>query len=471
MKFFFKKQSLRVASLILCAFITAGSITYFDNHSITKSSAKTIEYIEQEKADNIREIEEIEKKIEKLQKISDTEAEYQEAIQDKIDLQNRNLQLVNEKLEDLHKKIKSNKEKISQLEIDIKNKQKDIDKGMEEFKARLRAMYVSGNDSLASALVGATDFYDMLSKLELISQVSKHDNELIESLKTQLHQLQESQAQLDIEQSELNSNIKEQEDNREEFQEAIDELQTIFNDSKEAQDAAKLELASKQRSKEAIEADNKAKDDEIEIIKDAIARQNEKNNNSQTNNSSPDTSDDNDYNNDNDSSSDNNSNDDYNDDNDNDNSDNDTNDEPSGPSYSGGALAWPVPSSYGVTSEFGYRWGTNHNGIDIAGSSGATITAAEGGTVILVSSGCTHNYPKDGSCGCGGGYGNYVLIDHGNGISTLYGHCTSVFVSSGQYVSRGESIASVGTTGFSTGNHCHFEVRVNGSATNPRNYL
>lgn len=471
MKFFFKKQSLRVASLILCAFITAGSITYFDNHSITKSSAKTIEDIEQEKADNIREIEEIEKKIEKLQKISDTEAEYQEAIQDKIDLQNENLQLVNEKLEDLHKKIKSNKEKISQLEIDIKNKQKDIDKGMEEFKARLRAMYVSGNDSLASALVGATDFYDMLSKLELISQVSKHDNELIESLKTQLHQLQESQAQLDIEQSELNSNIKEQEDNRKEFQEAIDELQTIFNDSKEAQDAAKLELASKQRSKEAIEADNKAKDDEIEIIKDAIARQNEKNNNSQTNNSSPNTSDDNDYNNDNDSSSDNNSNDDYNDDNDNDNSDNDTNDEPSGPSYSGGALAWPVPSSYGVTSEFGYRWGTNHNGIDIAGSSGATITAAEGGTVILVSSGCTHNYPKDGSCGCGGGYGNYVLIDHGNGISTLYGHCTSVFVSSGQYVSRGESIASVGTTGFSTGNHCHFEVRVNGSATNPRNYL
>ena len=109
MKFFFKKQSLRVASLILCAFITAGSITYFDNHSITESSAKTIEDIEQEKADNIREIEEIEKKIEKLQEISDAEAEYQEAIQDKIDLQNRNLQLVNEKLEDLHNKIKSNK--------------------------------------------------------------------------------------------------------------------------------------------------------------------------------------------------------------------------------------------------------------------------------------------------------------------------------------------------------------------------
>lgn len=154
---------------------------------------------------------------------------------------------------------------------------------MEEFKARLRAMYVSGNDSLASALVGATDFYDMLSKLELISQVSKHDNELIESLKNQLHQLQESQAQLDIEQSELNSNIKEQEDNREEFQKAIDELQAIFNESKEAQDAAKLKLASEQRSKEAIEADNKSKEAEIETIKDAIARQSEKNNNSQTN--------------------------------------------------------------------------------------------------------------------------------------------------------------------------------------------
>ncbi|MDE5917107.1 MAG: hypothetical protein K2G62_03155, partial [Oscillospiraceae bacterium] len=77
MKFFFKKQKLRVASLILCAFITAGSITYFDNHSITETSAKTIEEIEQEKEDNKKEIAEIEKKIEELQKKSDAEAEYQ----------------------------------------------------------------------------------------------------------------------------------------------------------------------------------------------------------------------------------------------------------------------------------------------------------------------------------------------------------------------------------------------------------
>ena len=89
-------------------------------------------------------------------------------------------------------------EKIKQLEIDISNKETDINEGMELFKDRLRAMYVSGNDSLASALVGATDFYDMLSKIELISQVAKHDDELIDSLMTQLQQFEEAQAQLDI---------------------------------------------------------------------------------------------------------------------------------------------------------------------------------------------------------------------------------------------------------------------------------
>ena len=85
---------------------------------------------------------------------------------------------------------------------------------MELFKDRLRAMYVSGNDSLASALVGATDFYDMLSKIELISQVAKHDDELIDSLMTQLQQFEEAQAQLDIEKTELDADLKEQEANK-----------------------------------------------------------------------------------------------------------------------------------------------------------------------------------------------------------------------------------------------------------------
>ena len=135
------------------------------------------------------------------------------------------------------------------------------------------------------------------------------------------------------------------------------------------------------------------------------------------------------------------------------------------PAASGGSAAVGAPSAQGltwpvsgpITSGFGMRWGRMHEGIDIAGSSGTPIHAAAAGTVIVA--------------GWSGGYGNLVVIDHGNGISTAYGHNSSLAVSVGQSVGQGSVIAGMGTTGHSTGVHCHFEVRVNGAATNPLGYL
>lgn len=125
-----------------------------------------------------------------------------------------------------------------------------------------------------------------------------------------------------------------------------------------------------------------------------------------------------------------------------------------GPPSSAG-LVWPVSGT--ITSGFGPRWGRMHEGIDIAGASGTPIAAAASGTVIVA--------------GWSGGYGNLVVIDHGNGISTAYGHNSSLAVSVGQSVGQGTVIAGMGTTGHSTGVHCHFEVRVDGSAVNPLDYL
>lgn len=132
--------------------------------------------------------------------------------------------------------------------------------------------------------------------------------------------------------------------------------------------------------------------------------------------------------------------------------------------YSGGVLAWPVPGYGRITSPFGYRnhpiSGSYkmHTGIDI-GTSGATppIVAANGGTVIY--------------SGWKGGYGKAIMIDHGGGIVTLYAHCSSLHVSKGASVSRGQTIANVGSTGNSTGPHLHFEVRQDGAYKNPLNYL
>ena len=97
--------------------------------------------------------------------------------------------------------------------------------------------------------------------------------------------------------------------------------------------------------------------------------------------------------------------------------------------------------------------------------------AAKAGTVIAVNNSCSHNYAKNSSCGCGGGYGNYVIISHDGTYSTLYGHLSSAAVSVGQYVEQGQVIGYIGSTGWSTGAHLHFEVRVNGVANDPLGYV
>lgn len=117
-----------------------------------------------------------------------------------------------------------------------------------------------------------------------------------------------------------------------------------------------------------------------------------------------------------------------------------------------------LPVNGGVdTSSFGWRWGRMHEGIDIGASTGTPIYASDGGTVI--------------TAGWNGGYGLCVDIDHGNGVMTRYGHCSSIYVSVGEKVYQGQNIAAVGSTGWSTGPHCHFEIRIDGVAYNPLDFL
>ena len=126
-----------------------------------------------------------------------------------------------------------------------------------------------------------------------------------------------------------------------------------------------------------------------------------------------------------------------------------------------GSLRWPCSGI--ITSYFGYRdigvsgASSNHGALDIAAGWGTPIYAADGGTVI--------------SSGWDGGYGYRIRIDHGNGMVTLYAHCSSLDVSVGEHVYKGQFIASMGSTGISTGSHCHFGVYINGTAVDPLNYL
>jgi murein DD-endopeptidase MepM/ murein hydrolase activator NlpD len=131
--------------------------------------------------------------------------------------------------------------------------------------------------------------------------------------------------------------------------------------------------------------------------------------------------------------------------------------------YVGGSMLWPAAASTTVSSPFGYRIhpilkvNKMHTGIDIAAAGGTNILAANAGTVI--------------TAGWNNSYGYMVMIDHGGGIVTLYAHSSKLLVSKGDIVTRGQTIAKVGSTGMSTGNHLHFEVRVNGVYKNPLEYV
>lgn len=128
-----------------------------------------------------------------------------------------------------------------------------------------------------------------------------------------------------------------------------------------------------------------------------------------------------------------------------------------------GRFCWPAPSYTRISSPYGYRihpiYNTKkfHSGVDLAAPGGTNILAAENGKVI--------------SAGWNGGYGNCLVVDHGGGISTLYAHASRLLVSKGAYVTKGQVIAKVGTTGNSTGNHLHFEVLINGKTTDPMAYI
>ena len=134
-----------------------------------------------------------------------------------------------------------------------------------------------------------------------------------------------------------------------------------------------------------------------------------------------------------------------------------------GRKYDGGVFSWPAPSYTRISDDYGYRIHPIlkvqqfHNGIDMAAPGGSPILAAYDGKVVAAA------YSSS--------MGNYIMIDHGDSLYTIYMHASALYVSKGQEVSKGEKIAAVGTTGRSTGNHLHFSVRLNGNYVSPWSYL
>ncbi|MBR1393133.1 MAG: peptidoglycan DD-metalloendopeptidase family protein [Ruminococcus sp.] len=421
----------------------------------------------------------------------DEEEANQAAIEAQIDTVTETITALESSIVALNTRITELTESIAQKEIDIAAKKEEISQGVEDFKQRIRIMYVAGSESYTDILVGASDFYDMLMKLELVKRVADHDSGQIDTLIEMKNQFEADEAALEAEKQELEADkedllaqqemheaqrdklddlflqsravIEQLEKDKETFaankdkataeQEAFeDDLQKLFEEQeqikkdKAAEEERKRQEEEERKRKE--EEERKRKEEEERKRKEEEARKQALLQQQQQSYTAPTT--------------------------------------PTITPGSTGSLSnsgygytqksqftWPCPGFYYISYGVGWRWGAYHKGIDIFSPSirGAKICAAAPGTVIRVVNGCPHDYGKNYSCGCGGGYGNYCIVDHGDGWWTLYGHSEGITAYVGQVVNTGDVLGTVGSTGYSTGPHLHFEIRLNGVALNPSDYV
>ena len=310
---------------------------------------------------------------------------------------------------------------MEKTQADIEKKQEEIVKKSDELdaaridennqyesmKLRIQYMYENGNGQFLETLLESKSIAEFLSNAEYINQISEYDRNMLVEFQDIVDKVEKQQEELEKENAEL-------EEMRNSLQTQQTELQTLI-DTKSAEIASlKSELS---------ETNAKISQLQAAAAEQARLQQEANNNNNNVNNGPVD-----DYT----------------------------------PSGGTGRLQNPCPAAY-ISSEFGGRnspggiGSTNHKGRDYAAASGTPIYAAASGTVTTVA----YNSAR----------GNYVIINHGDGLSTLYQHCSAIYVSAGQSVSAGKNIAAVGSTGISTGAHLHFEVHVNGTPVDPRLYL
>lgn len=317
------------------------------------------------------------------------------------------IDVLDQQIEEAYAQVSQLDEEINDLQSQISNREGSIEKNTELLKERIRAIYMAGETSTLDIILGAEDFSDFLDKASLLQTVTSHDVTLIETIQQQLSEIQEEKDEIEAKRTEAADKKTELDGQQEELTRLLEENQVILEELYGVQQEAQDKVDENDAELQAIEAQISA----YYTPQQPAGGQSQ----SQT------------------------------------------------PNYSGGAFVWPAPGFYLLTSEWNEDRGSyNHGAIDIAGGGiyGTPVVAAADGTVVFSSAG-----------GWGGGYGTYLMIDHGGGVSTLYAHMSGLAVSQGATVSAGQVIGYVGSTGDSSGPHLHFEVREYGTKVNPMNYF
>lgn len=328
------------------------------------------------------------------------------------------------------------KNELARQEIELINEQIDVYTGLIEDKAeelekaeaaeqaqyelyrkRVRAMEEEGSYTYLDILFQCRSLSDVLSAIDMIGEIMDSDKRLFEEYKAARENTEQVKAEYEATLAQLSDKQETLEAEKAELEEQIAAAVEVINQLQDDIDAAKAEYAKAAAAEAAAQASINAIIAQMQAEEEAARQEAAQNNQQYTGTGSTAT----------------------------------------------GTYIWPCPSSTYVTSAFGMRdhplFGDErpHSGIDVAGSAGSEVLAADSGTVAVAT------YSSS--------YGNYVTIYHSNGDYTLYAHMSSLAVSAGQSVTQGDVIGYVGSTGWATGPHLHFEIRVNGSTVDPLSYF
>ena len=289
--------------------------------------------------------------------------------------------------------------------------QENLETQQKLFRDRVTVMFEYQNKSTLEVLLESDSLAGFFTNMELISLIADADAQAVDKLQIAMDDA-ELQAEIKLKHAEEMQAVAD------EKQRQLDELTSLIGTTQATLDNVNTDIDSWSAKEDELEAYAEELDDEIRRLQEQYDREHRS----------------------------------------------------SSKNTGGVSFRWPTYCQW-ISSPYGWRMHPTlhvekfHSGIDIGAGYGETIMAAASGTVIFVTE------PYEGCNKGGSGYGNYCIIDHGNGYTTLYGHARDIYVSEGQYVSAGESIGEVGSTGTSNGAHLHFEVRLWGDTKNPEDYL
>lgn len=311
-------------------------------------------------------------------------------------------------------------EMIAEKKLEVEQAEELEAEQLERYRERVRSMEENGNLDVLAVFLMTDDLSDLLTAIDDVGEIMESDKELEESYREARENTEAAQEEYEQLKIELEAKQDELREEQEELQADIDEATQLITDIEN-------DLENRQAEYDEIMAAEEEANAEIEALVAELEEQRRAEEAAK-------------------------------------NASNVNNGGSSGGTASGTAsFVWPVASYVYITSRFGYRTHpitgkySNHTGIDIASNQGTSVYAADGGTVTRAS--------------WYGGYGNCIIIDHGNGYMTLYGHLSGYAISEGDTVTQGQTIGYVGSTGNSTGPHLHFEVWQNGSRIDPEQFF